>query len=60
MLINFITEYRMSYNYQNITYKTSYNIRTFAESYPDINRTAIAAQIPWGHNMIVLRKKMLI
>ena len=29
-------------------------MRQFAGSYPDDNWAAVAAQIPWGHNMILL------
>ena len=31
-------------------------MREFAESYPDANYAAAAAQIPWGHNMLLLDK----
>jgi predicted nuclease of restriction endonuclease-like (RecB) superfamily len=31
-------------------------MRKFAESYPDANYAAAAAQIPWGHNMLLLDK----
>lgn len=31
-------------------------MRKFAESYPDSNYAAAAAQIPWGHNMLLLDK----
>jgi predicted nuclease of restriction endonuclease-like (RecB) superfamily len=31
-------------------------MRKFAESYPDVNYAAAAAQIPWGHTMILLDK----
>lgn len=31
-------------------------MRKFAESYPEANYAAAAAQIPWGHNMVLLDK----
>lgn len=31
-------------------------MRQFAESYPEANWAAAAAQIPWGHNMLLLDK----
>jgi len=31
-------------------------MRKFAETYPDINYAAAAAQIPWGHNMVIMDK----
>jgi predicted nuclease of restriction endonuclease-like (RecB) superfamily len=31
-------------------------MRTFAEAYPDANCAAAAAQIPWGHTMVLLDK----
>ena len=31
-------------------------MRKFAEGYPDANYAAAAAQIPWGHNMLLLDK----
>ncbi len=31
-------------------------MRKFADSYPDENYAAAAAQIPWGHNMLLLDK----
>lgn len=31
-------------------------MRQFAESFPDANWAAAAAQIPWGHNMLLLDK----
>jgi len=31
-------------------------MRKFAESYPDLNYAAAAAQIPWGHNMVIMDK----
>ena len=31
-------------------------MRRFAESYPDLNCAAAAAQIPWGHNMVIMDK----
>ena len=32
-------------------------MRQFAESYPEANWAAAAAQIPWGHNMLLLNKQ---
>src|SRR3990172_8671438 len=29
-------------------------MRKFAESYQDANCAAVAAQLPWGHNMVIL------
>lgn len=31
-------------------------MRKFAEIYPDLNYAAAAAQIPWGHNMVIMDK----
>ncbi len=31
-------------------------MRKFAQGYPDANYAAAAAQIPWGHNMLLLDK----
>ncbi|MBF8262797.1 MAG: hypothetical protein HW387_462 [Parachlamydiales bacterium] len=31
-------------------------MRKFAESYPDINYATAVAQIPWGHNILLLEK----
>jgi predicted nuclease of restriction endonuclease-like (RecB) superfamily len=31
-------------------------MRKFAETYPDLNYAAAAAQIPWGHNMVIMDK----
>jgi predicted nuclease of restriction endonuclease-like (RecB) superfamily len=31
-------------------------MRKFAETYPDPNYAAAAAQIPWGHNMVIMDK----
>ena len=33
-------------------------MRQFAESFPDANWAAAAAQIPWGHNMLLLDRSM--
>ena len=33
-------------------------MRHFAESYPEANCAAAAAQIPWGHNMLLLDKNI--
>src|SRR5258706_5149360 len=31
-------------------------MRKFAENYSDLNYAAAAAQIPWGHNMVIMDK----
>lgn len=31
-------------------------MRKFAESYPDSNCATVVAQIPWGHNLVILEK----
>ena len=31
-------------------------MRKFAESYPDSNCATAVAQIPWGHNLVILEK----
>ena len=31
-------------------------MRKFAESYPDLNCATAVAQIPWGHNLVILEK----
>ncbi len=31
-------------------------MRRFAETYPDLNCAAAAAQLPWGHNMVIIEK----
>jgi hypothetical protein len=30
--------------------------KKFAENYPDPNCAAAAAQIPWGHNLVIMDK----
>lgn len=40
-----------SFSVRNLIY-----MRKFAESYPDLNCAAAAAQIPWGHNMVIMDK----
>ncbi len=37
------------FSYRNLRY-----MRTFAETYSDLNLAAAAAKIPWGHNMVLL------
>jgi len=32
-------------------------MRQFAESFPEDNWAAAAAQIPWGHNILILDKR---
>src|SRR5438105_2807932 len=39
------------FSYRNLNY-----MRKFTESYPNPNCAAAAAQIPWGHNMIIMDK----
>jgi predicted nuclease of restriction endonuclease-like (RecB) superfamily len=39
------------FSFRNLKY-----MRQFAQSYPDSNWAATAAQIPWGHNMLLLDK----
>jgi predicted nuclease of restriction endonuclease-like (RecB) superfamily len=39
------------FSYRNLNY-----MRRFAESYSDLNCAAAAAQIPWGHNMVIMDK----
>lgn len=39
------------FSFRNLHY-----MRKFAASYPDPNSAAAAAQIPWGHNMLLLDK----
>jgi predicted nuclease of restriction endonuclease-like (RecB) superfamily len=31
-------------------------MRKFAKTYPDLNYAAAAAQLPWGHNMVIMDK----
>jgi len=39
------------FSYRNLNY-----MRRFAESYPDPNCATAVAQIPWGHNMVIMDK----
>lgn len=39
------------FSYRNLKY-----MRQFAEAFPEENWAAAAAQIPWGHNMLILDK----
>lgn len=39
------------FSYRNFKY-----MRQFAEAFPEENWAAVAAQIPWGHNMLILDK----
>jgi predicted nuclease of restriction endonuclease-like (RecB) superfamily len=43
--------YLSGFSLRNLNY-----MRRFAHSYPDLNCAAAAAQIPWGHNMVIMDK----
>jgi hypothetical protein len=42
------------FSYRNLKY-----MRQFAKCFPDDNWAAVAAQIPWGHNMILLNMEKI-